>query len=150
MKMQNIQKKAQQGFTLIELMIVIAIIGILAAIALPAYQQYTQKAKFSEVVLAVSGPKSAVEVCGQVSATTANFGTTCGTNAASNGIIDAGANNSYVTSVVTTGPSATNVLITGTGANIGSSNDTFTLNGVLTSGAVIWTKGGSCVAAGLC
>ena len=47
-------KRMQQGFTLIELMIVVAIIGILAAVALPAYQDYTKRAKMSEVILAAS------------------------------------------------------------------------------------------------
>jgi len=51
-------KRVQQGFTLIELMIVVAIIGILAAIALPAYQDYTVRAKVSEVMLAASGMKT--------------------------------------------------------------------------------------------
>ena len=46
-------KQTQKGFTLIELMIVIAIIGILAAVALPAYSDYTKRAKMSEVILAV-------------------------------------------------------------------------------------------------
>ena len=56
----NVTKKRQQGFTLIELMIVVAIIGILAAIALPAYQDYTVRAKVSEVVLAASAPETSI------------------------------------------------------------------------------------------
>ena len=58
--MKNQMKKLQQGFTLIELMIVVAIIGILAAVALPAYQDYTVRAKASEVILAASSCRTAI------------------------------------------------------------------------------------------
>jgi len=54
-------RKVQQGFTLIELMIVVAIVGILAAIAIPAYQDYTVRAEVSEGLSLVDAPKTAVE-----------------------------------------------------------------------------------------
>ena len=54
------KRSIQQGFTLIELMIVVAIIGILAAVALPAYSDYTKKAKVSEVILAASACRTAI------------------------------------------------------------------------------------------
>ncbi len=56
----SMQRGLQKGFTLIELMIVVAIIGILAAIALPAYQDYTVRSKVSELIIGASSPKSLV------------------------------------------------------------------------------------------
>ncbi|WP_335921367.1 pilin [Shewanella chilikensis] len=67
MKAIKLNKRAQ-GFTLIELMIVVAIIGILAAIALPAYQDYTARAKASEIMLAASTAKTCVTEKAQVGA----------------------------------------------------------------------------------
>ncbi|MCZ2496921.1 prepilin-type N-terminal cleavage/methylation domain-containing protein [Xylophilus sp. Kf1] len=57
---RSIRRNVQQGFTLIELMIVVAIIGILAAVALPAYQDYTVRAKVSELILAASSARTCI------------------------------------------------------------------------------------------
>ena len=135
-------KKTQKGFTLIELMIVVAIVGILAAVALPAYQNYSSRAKFTEVVNATSGVKSAVESCALRKGELSACGTATDTEVSA--VQSGAAGGAYVASVTV----AADGEITATGAaGIAS---TYILTPTLTSGQVLWVATGSCATAGLC
>ena len=133
-------RKIQQGFTLIELMIDVAIIGILAAVAIPNYQTYTKKAKFTEVIQAATPYKTAFEIAAQSSVITALGDGDTGTNG-----IPAAAGTTGVVSGVTMADGV--ITATGTAA---VDSKTFTLSAASVTAPIQWTKGGTCVAAGIC
>jgi type IV pilus assembly protein PilA len=144
------KKQMQQGFTLIELMIVVAIIGILAAIAIPAYQNYTIRAQVSEGMSLAGGVETAM------SEYYANHGNFPAANASA-GLSDSGSiSGNYVVSVSSgttdgTNPTGTNgvILITfGNKANTNIASKALAISAVPSNGSISWVCGKGATASG--
>lgn len=145
-------KQAQKGFTLIELMIVIAIIGILAAVAVPQYQTYTKRAKFSEVVLATTEFKTPAEIAVQTGAATAKTDLNSGKLGIPEKVSSSGTNKpvgQHVTSV-----DMANGVITAVGASTVDSAK-YVINATITNGGISWAMDltdtvSTCLKSGYC
>ncbi len=134
-------KSRQAGFTLIELMLVVAIIGVLAAIAIPSYQNYTMKAKFTEVI-GLSGPyKTAIEHCAQDGSCIASS-SALGSIALGALGVPASASSTFLASVAVS--SAGTITATASSAG-GLAGETYVLTPEYGTGSpIVWTASGSC------
>lgn len=142
--MKKFGKAVQKGFTLIELMIVVAIIGILAAVALPAYQNYSNRAAFAELVLAVTPIKTAVELAIQTRSPATKTLLVQGTLGIPATITAAaGVHGSTVAAGLITMTWATD-------GGVPMAGTTYTLEAGGIIPPVQWTEGGTCLANGLC
>ena len=147
MKSMKLVRKIQAGFTLIEMMVVVAIIGILAALALPAYSKYMDSARFSEVILASEAVKIAVEICAQDRGDLSACSGTAG-NIEGIPVNIAASSNKYVASVTTT--SGQIVVVPKPAGGI-TASETYVLTAVMEpNGKVQWTVSGGCLAKQLC
>ena len=130
-------KKVQQGFTLIELMIVVAIIGILAAIAIPAYQDYTIRSQVSEGLSLAAGAKTAVAENVQ------NTGTFPTTNSAAGLTAAANISGNYVGSVTVGANGIITIDYSGPDVHNELSGDDLVLTPTTNAGSVEWQCGGT-------
>lgn len=143
-------KSIQKGFTLIELMIVVAIIGILAAIAIPAYQNYTIRSQVTEGLSLADGWKTGI---GEFYAQNGAFPTGCSANgnAAGGLMVCAGKTTGKYVSTVVVGPAAGQIVIT-YGLQANASIKTLTLDlspGLSSNNDIVWVCGPAAVPAGL-